>query len=142
MISSAMLAAEDPLRTNTPRNEVSCLVMTIYIRVYVMVFDYIIPYLFDTLEMEDTDVHFLHTSQFMLSVSDVRNYLNVWSGFIMFLPPNINIVCLQASSDPFIHSLFCSVKMASARAVSNFYFKMPIRKRVINFFYARVHNCI
>jgi hypothetical protein len=44
---------------------------------------------------------FLRMSQLMLSlpsVSDVRNYMNVWSGSIMFSPPNINIVCLQAST--------------------------------------------
>jgi hypothetical protein len=35
----------------------------------------------------------------------------------MFSPPNINIVCLQASSDPLIHSLFRRVKMVSARVV-------------------------
>jgi hypothetical protein len=59
-----------------------------------------------------------HLSSFSLpSVSDVRNYLNVWSGSIMFSPLNLNIVCLQASSDPFIHSLFCQVKMVSARVV-------------------------
>jgi hypothetical protein len=51
------------------------------------------------------------------SVSDVRNCLNVCSGSIMFFSPNINIVCSQASSDPFIHSLFCRVKMVSARVV-------------------------
>jgi hypothetical protein len=27
------------------------------------------------------------------SVSDARNYLNVWSGSVTFLPPNMNIVC-------------------------------------------------
>jgi hypothetical protein len=45
---------------------------------------------FNTLGMGDADVRFLHTSQFMLSllsVGDVRNYLNVWSGSIMFSPP-------------------------------------------------------
>jgi hypothetical protein len=70
-------------------------------------------------------VRFLHTSQFKLSlpsVSDVRNYLNVWSGCTMFSPPNINIICLQASSDPFIHSLFCRVKMVSARVVFQIFF--------------------
>jgi hypothetical protein len=62
-----------------------------------------------TVETGDADVRSLHTSQFMLflpSVSDVRSYLNVWSGSIMFLPPNITSSVLQASSDPFIHSLF------------------------------------
>jgi hypothetical protein len=70
-------------------------------------------------------VRFLHTSQFMLSlpsVSDIRNYLNVWSGSIMFSPPNINTICLQASSDPFIHSLFRQVKMSSASVVFQFFF--------------------
>jgi hypothetical protein len=69
---------------------------------------------------QDADVPFLRMSRFMLSlpsVSDVRNYLNVWSSSIMFSPPNINTICLQASSDPFIHSLFRQVKMSSARVV-------------------------
>jgi hypothetical protein len=39
----------------------------------------------------DADAHLLHKSQFMLSLSSVKNYLNVWSGSIMFLPPKTNI---------------------------------------------------
>jgi hypothetical protein len=75
---------------------------------------------FNTLGMGDAEVRFLCMCQFMLSlpsVSYVRNYLNVWSGSIMFSPPNVDIVCLQASSDLFIHSLLHQVKMASARVV-------------------------
>ena len=40
MISSAMLAAEEPLRSETPRNEVSLLFMPLYIHLSVMIFYY------------------------------------------------------------------------------------------------------
>jgi hypothetical protein len=53
---------------------------------------------FNMLETGDADVCFCALiSVFVLSplsVSDVRNYLNVWAGFIRFLPPNINIISL------------------------------------------------
>jgi hypothetical protein len=49
----------------------------------------------NTLGMEDANVHLSRMSQFILSlpsVSDVRNYLNVRSGYITFSPPKINII--------------------------------------------------
>jgi hypothetical protein len=45
----------------------------------------------------NVNVCLLHTSQFMLtlsSVSNVRNYFNVWSGSITFSLPSIKLVCL------------------------------------------------
>jgi hypothetical protein len=42
----------------------------------------------------DANERLLHTSHFMfslLSVSNVRNYLNVWSGCVTFLPPKLNV---------------------------------------------------
>jgi hypothetical protein len=68
-------------------------------------------------------MHLLHMSQFMFSlpsVSDVRNYLNVWSGSVTFLPPKINSLIISKHCDPFINSLFCRVKMASASGNSLF----------------------
>jgi hypothetical protein len=61
--------------------------------------------------MGDADVCFLHTSQFVfsqLSVGDIWNLLNILSGCIMFLPPNINIVSLSVSTVTLSFS-FCSV---------------------------------
>jgi hypothetical protein len=62
---------------------------------------------------------FLHTSQFLLSlpsVSDVRNYLNVWSGSInVFSTKNKHCLAKSKHCDPFIDSLFHRVKIASDR---------------------------
>jgi hypothetical protein len=59
-------------------------------------------------EMGDVNVCFWHKSQFMLSllsVSDVINSLNVWSGCILVLPPNTNIVSLVT-----LYFTLCSVE--------------------------------
>jgi hypothetical protein len=66
----------------------------------------------------DADVCAWHTSQLMFSlsyVSNVQNYLNVWSGSIMLFPLKHRLI-MSKRCDPFIYSLFCRVKMVSARS--------------------------
>jgi hypothetical protein len=65
-------------------------------------------------------MRFLHMSQFMLSLPSVKSRKKLFECLVRLhnvFATNKNIVCLQASSDPLIHSLFCRVKMASARVV-------------------------
>jgi hypothetical protein len=65
-----------------------------------------------------TQVCVFHISQFkssLPSVSDVRKYLNVWSDSTK---DKHNLI-MSKLCDPFIHSLFHGVKMASARSRSS-----------------------
>jgi hypothetical protein len=53
------------------------------------------------------------------SVSVVRNYLDVWSGFI-FTTFDKHCLIMSHHCEHFIQSLFYGVKMASARSRNNF----------------------